>query len=85
MSERSSKHLALTVAEIDLHKKEALALLKNIDSFQCNIEDGAYTWEQVVEERKIALGEFLTWLETGNTKHIHVSDEDKERLYEHFK
>lgn len=78
-------HLSMTRAELEQHRTDAKKTLKELETMKCNIEDGAYTWAQVVEARQVAVNEFLTWLDTGKTNHIHVSSEDQERFYEHFK
>ncbi len=78
-------HLSMTKTELEQHRADARKTMKELETMKCNVEGSVYTWDQIVEARQVAVNEFLTWLDTGKTKHIHVSTEDQEILYEHFK
>lgn len=68
------------------HKKDALKVLASLDTLKCNSEGSNLDWKSVIEFRRTAVNEFLTWLETGNTKHIVIdSSQLEEKRIEHFK
>lgn len=71
-----TEHSTMNKKEIEQHRKDAQAILTKLDKMKQNIEDSPYPWSMIVEYRKEAIGEFLTWLETGDTDHINIKIEE---------
>lgn len=60
-------------------KKYLLAL----DTLPCNVEGSQLSWKEIIQNRKEAVNEYLTFLETGKTDHINPNIEPIK--HEHFK